>query len=175
MELLFLLLLLVFIAAPIGITYVLFRHINRRYPGKAYKYAACIPILIWGYFIWEAFYPPEDFYKEDYKQVTQLNFPEKAVFLYKYASFPDHFGDYTSVFLIQIESKEYIRLLHHLPNAGFVTTNNDPRHLTQTQIALTKVPSQISVEFINETKESKSFYVALFNDHKTVLVRRHSW
>ncbi len=173
MELLFLLL-LIFIAAPIGITYVLYRHINLRYPGKAYKYVAFIPILIWSYFIWEAFYPPEDFYKEDYKQVTQLNFPEKAVFLYKFASFPDYFGDYTSVFLIQIESKEYTRLMNHLPTARFLTVNNDSRPTPETNTALAKTPATILRAFSYE-KESKRFYVALFNDHQTVLVKRQSW
>lgn len=173
--LVFLLGILFILSIPIVLAYFLYKHIKRKFTNKALRCLAFIPLLLFGYFIWAAFYPGEDFYKIDFKEVTELDCPEKADFVYKYASFPDSFGDYTSVFLIQIDPTEYDRLLHHLPNAGFVTTNNDPRHVPQTQIALTKASSQISMEFINETKEDKSFYVALFNDHKTVLVRRHSW
>lgn len=173
--LIFLLGLLFFLSIPIILTYFLYKHIKRKSANKVFRCLSFIPLLLFGYLIWAAFYPGEDFYKIDFKEVTELDCPEKADFVYKYASFPDPFGDYTSVFLIQIDPAEYKRLLHHLPNAGFVTTNNDPRHVPQTQIALTKAPSQISMGFINETKEHKSFYVALFNDRKTVLVRRHSW
>ena len=85
------------IGIPIGISYFLYKYLNRKFPNKLYKYFAFTPILILIYSVLTAIYPNEDFYKTDFKEVTQIEFPLDSKFIFKTATFPDHFGDYTSV------------------------------------------------------------------------------
>ncbi|MCH5717301.1 hypothetical protein [Niabella hibiscisoli] len=120
-------------------------------------------------------FPHESFYKTDYKEITRLPFPEEARFLYKSASFPDQFGDYTSVFVVQTSQEIYNRLMNHLPAIGFTESNRDNRLSPETQAALTTTKYKIARAFISAEEIGKSYYVAFLDNHRTLLLRRVSW
>lgn len=161
--------------AAIAITYFLFKLLRRKIPNKPYKYLAFIPTLLLIYSFWTAIYPTEDFYEYDYKEVTKLEFPKESEFVYKSATFPDHFGDYTSIFMFKTTEEECDKLEAQLVSLKFQRIAKDNWHSPDTREAISEADSRLSRQYSYETEISKSYYVALFDDHKTILVRRISW
>src|SRR3954454_8684948 len=60
--------------------------------------------------VYTAVYPSDSFYKAEFEKVTGTKFPPDAQIMFKRASFPDLFGDYTSCALINVATQEYERL-----------------------------------------------------------------
>ncbi|GJQ04451.1 hypothetical protein [Capnocytophaga canimorsus] len=178
-EKLFLLLLyllpLLAVLVLIGITYFLYDYLSKKYPNKYYKYFAFIPIVLLGYWVYSSIFPDSDFYKADYKEVTQLNFPKEAKFIYKDATFPDHFGDYTSVFLFEttpeafkeLENQLSVLEFNQVQDSVFLAANIIAPALNRTNRNLTK-------QYVSGETD-KRFYIGLFDDAKTILICRESW
>jgi hypothetical protein len=77
------------------------------------KVLAIIPtvgLLTIGYFIFDAFFPDENFYIKEWHRNTDLPFPESANFEWKGATFPDHHNSYTSTAIIVVSQKDYTNL-----------------------------------------------------------------
>ena len=163
------------IGIPIAITYLLYKYFNRKFPNKLYKYVAFAPTLLLIYSIWTAIYPSQDFYEDDFKEVTQIEFPKNSKFIYKDATFPDHFGDYTSVFMIETSKNEIDKLKAQLEKLKFEEIQDDKWHSFETKSAIQKTKAKISNQYNYEIQDGKNYYVALFDDNKTVLIRRISW
>jgi hypothetical protein len=120
-------------------------------------------------------YPTEEFFKEDFKEVTNLDMPDDATILFKTATLPDHFGDYTSVFVIKTTPTEYEKILQQLSKIGFVEIENDELYSKETHKAISSVKSKIVKQYTNQSVASKDYYIALFEDNETILIRRISW
>ncbi len=165
---------LLFLVAPVVFTYLAYRYVKNKYHDSLLKYATLIPLLGFTYMVWTAIFPHESFYKTDYKEITRLQCTEEAKFLYKSASFPDPFGDYTSVFVMQTSPEAYNRLINHLPRIGFTETNRDNRYSPETKAALTAAKYKIARAFISAEEIGKSYYVAFLDDRRTILLRRAS-
>ena len=56
------------VGIPIGISHFLYRWIKKKGFDKRLRLLASIPILIVGYFIYDAIYPSAEFYKTDFKR-----------------------------------------------------------------------------------------------------------
>ncbi|WP_322969481.1 hypothetical protein [Faecalibacter sp. LW9] len=166
---------LLIIVIPLAITYLLYKYLNRKFPNKLYKYIAFAPTLLLIYSIWTAIYPSEDFYKDNFKEVTQIEFPKNSKFIYKDATFPDHFGDYTSVFIIETSKNEIDKLKAQLEKLKFEEIQDDKWHSSETKSAIQKTKAKIANQYNYEIQDGKNYYVALFDDNKTVLIRRISW
>lgn len=166
---------LLIIGIPIAITYFLYKYLYRKFPNKLYKYVAFAPTLLLIYSIWTAIYPSEDFYEDDFKEVTQIEFPKNSKFIYRDATFPDHFGDYTSVFLFETTKEETEKLKVQLEKLKFEEIKDDKWHSSETKIALQKTKAKISRQYTYEIEGGKNYYVGLFDDDKTILIRRISW
>lgn len=170
-----LLVFLLIITIPLALTYFSYKYLNRKYPNKYYKYIALTPTALLVYVIWTSIYPNEDFYKVDFKEVTQIEFPEGSKFIYKSATFPDHFGDYTSVFMFETSEKEIEKLKDQLEKLKFEEIQDDKWHSPETKTAIEKTKAKIIHQYSYEIQVGKNYYVGLFDDHKTVLARRISW
>lgn len=166
---------LLIIGILIAITSFLYKYLNRKFPNKIYRYLAFTPIIISTYFIWTAFYPTEDFYKDEFKNVTQIEFPKKSKFIYKTATFPDHFGDYNSVFLLETTQEEIEKIKIQIEKLKFEQIKEDKWHSHETKTAIQKTKTKIKHQYNYEVEGGKNYYVALFDDNKTVLIRRMSW
>ena len=161
---------------PIGLTFFGYRYLRYEYPdNKYYKYFAFIPTLILIYFIWSAIYPSDDFYKVDYKEVTQMEFPANGKIKYKSASYPDHFGDYTSVFVIETSKEEIDQLKRQLVKLNFQGIHRDTWSDADTKTALKKTDAKLTEQYFYDSESSKNYYVGFFDDDQTVLIRRLSW
>jgi hypothetical protein len=177
MELILLLFIFIIllIGIPIGICYLIYRWIKNREFDKKYRLLALIPLIIVGYFIYDAIYPDTEFYKTDFKEVTEMEFPENGEIIYKTASFPDQFGDYTSSFLAEFD-KEYIKKLEaNLKNRGFVKEENQMSSNELQYIENRKGDKKYSAEYVKELNGGKYYSVGFLNDYKTVIVTRVSW
>jgi hypothetical protein len=70
-------------------------------------------VIIGGLFIllvYSAFFPFDDFYKEEFVYVTGTPFPASGRIVKKYATYPDFHGDYMSCALIQVSEIDYQNL-----------------------------------------------------------------
>lgn len=73
-------------------------------------------LLPYSYLCYDAFYPSDSFYKEEFVKLTKLSFPATGDIIKKSASFPDQHGDYAACAQIEVSPTEYDRLLKHFAN-----------------------------------------------------------
>ncbi|WP_396168574.1 hypothetical protein [Flavobacterium sp.] len=177
MELLVLLFIFVvfLFGTPIGLSYLIFHWIKKKEFDKIYRLLAIVPLILVGYFIYDAFYPNTDFYKTDFKEVTTLDFPQNGKILYKTASFPDQFGDYTSSFLAEF-NEEYIKKLEvNLKIKNFVSKENEMSSNELDYIEKRKGNIKYSAQYINDKEVGKYYSIGFLDDKKSVIVTRVSW
>lgn len=169
----FLLLILGLILIPILLTFAIYRILRKKEINSKWRILAFLPILIVVYFIYDAFYPSTEFYKEDFKEVTGIKLPKNSKFEFKTAGYPDTHGDYTSVSIIEIGTGFYKKLLLDLAKNG-LTENGQTIYCTEMDNAKRKINGlKIEREFSKENGD-KFYYVAFLSDKKTVLVQRSS-
>ncbi|GAA4887741.1 hypothetical protein GCM10023311_09440 [Flaviramulus aquimarinus] len=107
------------VGIPIVISYLIYKWIKKKGFDKILRIFALTPILIVGYFVYGAIYPSSNFYKTDFNEVTNMEFPNSGIIKYKTASYPDHFGDYTSSFLAVFEQADIKKIESQLKISGF--------------------------------------------------------
>jgi len=171
----FLIVIILFIVIPIGISYLIYNLIKKRGINKRYRILSILPILIFGYFIYEAIYPDSDFYKNDFKEVTQMEFPKSGKIIYKTASFPDNFGDYTSSFLVELDNDNIVKLQEKLLKNGFKKKENKmiSKELEYIE-SRTKDKKYVDV-YVKDNENDKLFSVGFLKDKKSVIITRVSW
>lgn len=175
MELLILLFIIFLIAIPISISYLIYLWIKKREFDKLYRLLALIPIIIVGYYIYDAIYPDTDFYKTDFKEVTEMEFPKNGKIRYKSASFPDQFGDYTSSSLSEFDIDYIKKLQTNLIKKGFVKKENKMCTEELDYIEDKKGDRKYSAQYCKDLNGGKYYSVGFLNDNKSVVVTRVSW
>lgn len=129
LYLILLIIVLVGIGITVAISYGIFRFISRKNFDKRLRLLALIPLLIVGYFVYSAFYPTEEFYREDFQEATGMVFPVNAEIEYKWASYPDQFGDYSSISIVKADKAFYTQLLHKLPQQGYTKPGEEEKKI----------------------------------------------
>ena len=177
MELLimFFIILIFLIGIPIGISYLIYRWTKKREFDKKWRLLAFIPLIIVGYFFYTAIYPDKDYYKNDFKEVTEMEFPKNGKIIYKTASYPDQFGDYTSSFLAEFENDYIQKLEMNLKDRGFVKKENKMNSEELDYIENKKGNRKYSAEYSKELNGGKYYSVGFLNDNKSVVITRVSW
>ncbi|MEM9984039.1 MAG: hypothetical protein AAF804_02995 [Bacteroidota bacterium] len=117
--------------------------------------------------------PGEEFYREDFEEVTGLVLPEDAKIVFKTASYPDHFGDYASVSIIQVDEVFHLHLQDQLQKQGMVENQNPPRS-DQLEKALDHLAQPIPQKSLSLQKGDRHYYVGFLPDSQTILVSRVS-
>jgi amino acid transporter len=157
-----------FVLLPIFIKFL-----NRK--DKRLKFLLLIPTIYFVYSIYSAIYPPDSFYKQDFKEVTGIDFPERGEIIYKTASFPDHFGDYGSVSVIKVDKEFYSNLDKQLTIKGLRKTA-ERTGSPELDNALKEIKGKkIESEFSLEQGGGVYYYVAFLSDKETLIVCRQSW
>ena len=177
MELLIILLIfvIILIGVPISISYLIYRWVEKSEIDKKYRLLSIIPLIIVGYLIYDAVYPDSDFYKTDFEEVTEIKFPENGKIIYKTASFPDQFGDYTSSFLVEFD-KAYIKKLEaNLKNKNFIKQENKMSSNELNYIESRKGNLKYSAEYEKIIDGGKHYTIGFLNDNKSVIITRVSW
>jgi len=173
LTLLLILVPILIIGIPILLTFWIYSILRKKTVNPKWRILAFIPIFIVGYFVYDAFYPSSEFYKEDFKEVTGIELPKNSEFEYKTAGYPDTHGDYSSVSIIEIGAEFYKKLQLDLPKNG-LTENGQTIGCTEMDNAKQNMNGlKIEREFSKEN-EDKFYYVAFLSDKKTILVQRLS-
>jgi hypothetical protein len=160
---------------PISISYLIYHWVKKKDFSKIYKLLALIPLVFVGYIVYDAFYPDDAFYKTDFKEVTDVEFPQNGKIIYKTASFPDQFGDYTSSFLVEFDVEFINKLEIILKNKSFVKKENEMSSDELDYIENRKVNTKYSFQYIKDNEVGKYYSIGFLNDKKSLIVTRVSW
>ncbi|MBW7870721.1 MAG: hypothetical protein H3C39_06630 [Flavobacteriia bacterium] len=136
--LLFGLFLLLLILVPIGIAYLIFRFLSK----KGYKKIGLIVLfsVIVGmiYIIYTAIYPTDSFYKDEFENFTEIEFPKSAKIVWKDSSYPDIHGDYQAGMIFIADSADYENLLNRIKNNSKVSTDTINYRFEEGEITFAK-------------------------------------
>jgi len=171
----FILVIILVVSIPIGLSFLIYRFIKRKNVDKKFRVIALVPLLIFAYLIFTAIYPSDEFYEEDFKEVTSLQFPQNAIIKYKTASYPDQFGDYTSCFLIEFEKQYLEKLKRKLIENGFENKSNKIGCDELNYIESKLEGKKYILEFSKEVDGGKIYSVGFLTDNKSVIIERSSW
>lgn len=147
------------------------KFLNRK--DKRLKFLFLIPLGFLVYSIYASVYPPDSFYRQDFKEVTGVDFPESGQIVFKTASFPDQHGDYGSVSIIKVDREFFEKLDKHLIAKG-LTKCVKSFGSAELMIALKEIEGKtIEREFCVEYGLGIYCYVAFLSDKETLIVYKH--
>ena len=78
-------------------------------------------VLLSVYLTFDAFFPSQEFYKQEFKTVTLREIPKSAEFVKMTSSYPDLQGEYCSSSQIKLSKKDYQQLLSELSSDSTIT------------------------------------------------------
>lgn len=127
--------------------------------------------VIPAYITYNAFYPVKEFYIEEFKSVTHLDFPNSGKFVYKKASYPDFQGDYFSSSQIKLSQNDYKELYKKISlDSNMVKTEIISRFKEFDDIK-NKSELEIINGFTRKTAENDLHcYIGFCNDSQTIFV-----
>jgi hypothetical protein len=125
------------------------------------------------YQTYNAFFPSEDFYEEEFKTVTLREIPKSAEFISKKASYPDFHGDYCSSSQIKLSKEDYQKLLTEIKSDKQFIENGQSIGFEEFNYTLgNKSENKFSSSFIRqiENEEDHYLYIAFYDDNETIFV-----
>lgn len=134
-------------------------------------------LLPYSYLCYDAFYPSDGFYKEEYVKFTKLPFPATGVIIRKSASYPDQHGDYASCAQIEVSPTEYDGLLKHFANAPSYAYDSttfiggEEFYWVTNDIGENEYLRRFA---IGDAITGAYFFIGFLNDRKTIIMYRVS-
>ena len=141
------------------------RLINRSYLLVLFSFAL--------YQTFEALFPSERLFAEEFKTVTLRAMPQSAKFISKIASYPDFHGDYCSSSQIKLSKVDYQKLLHELQSDRRMKGKSEPIGSEEFQYTLGNKTTEKIVESFTRTIEGEEdhyLYIGFYEDQRTVFV-----
>ncbi len=162
------------IGIPITVSILINRLLKKKVNVRIAKIIASIPVLILIFIFFRACNPSDDFYKEDFAEITTIDFPNSGKIKHKKASFPDHHGDYSSCSLIELSNSDYKMLVDTIVELGFVEQENKFSSKEHKTILGKLKDLKVEHEFVSE--KGGAYYVIQFlSDKKSIIALRISW
>lgn len=101
----------IFLLIPLGISFLIYRFVKKRnYPSK-YRLFALLPILFFGYAIYQGIVNPHSLYKSHFREITRTELPSNTEFLdytdWGYGSTP---RNNSSLFHVKVTEDFYEKL-----------------------------------------------------------------
>jgi len=125
------------------------------------------------YSTYDAFFPSESFYIDEYKKVTLRDIPASAKFISTHSSYPDFHGDYCSSSQIKLSEKDYAELLNGLNNDTRIGEDMQIKGFVEFNETLQeKNEDKIIKSFVREIpgEEDHYLYIGFYNDNQTIFV-----
>ena len=135
---------------------------------------AVLVVMLAGY-IYVDIYLPESFYKTEFERVVGIPFPAGGQVVFKDASYPDFFGDYTSCALIDVSAREYEKLL---ARAREVELKIDLIHTDCWDALMKHIPGAVfeaEASAENTHRDDEFMYWALIKGQNKVAIHYVSW
>jgi hypothetical protein len=127
------------------------------------------------YKTYDAFFPSESFYKDEFENVTLREIPESAQFIFKKSSYPDFHGDYASSSQIKLSKEDYKKLLNELSSDSQFSKDGQIIGFEEFDYTLNnKDQNNILVSFTRPIKgeEDCYLYIGFYNDNQTIFVNK---
>ena len=174
---LFYLAIAVAVAGPFVFLFALYRRWQKR-SRKATVFLILAGLLLpFSYLCYEAFYPSDSFYKEEFVTLTKLPFPVTGDIIKKSASYPDQHGDYAACARIEVSPTEYDRLLKHFannPSYAYDSTHfigGEEFYSVANSIGKNDYLSRFAA---GDAIEGAYVFIGFLDDRKTIIVYRVS-
>jgi hypothetical protein len=129
--------------------------------------------LFTAYQTYDAFFPSESFYEDEFETVTLREIPKSAEFISKKSSYPDFHGDYCSSSQIKLSKEDYQKLLTELESDNQFTANGQNIGFEEFFYTLgNKTEKKFTTSFIRqiEGEEDHYLYIAFYDDKQTIFV-----
>lgn len=128
------------------------------------------------YYTWTAFFPTDDFYKEEFEQNTELDFPKTGVIIDKKSDYPDFHGDYSASAIVEMDKIEFENLKSELiRNVNFqVDTTKQNIGATTGYYKITEGIKEESIEVVYFHIRKEWFKIAFLNNGTTIIFERSS-
>ena len=173
--------LLLFLAVIAGASWVIYRFTAAHLQHPAWRYLAWAPPIAVVVLIYYAVNPSESIYYDDYYWVTGGEVPPGTDIILREATFPDQFGDYTSVAVFSIGNQAYNDLQRQLLERGWVEAS--PLYHTDLSIPIKTALSDTAITLGltpptpdgNSMSRTEFGYVGFRSDGETVVVERSTW
>ena len=130
-------------------------------------------LLFSAYHTYNAFFPSESFYVEEFKTVTFREIPKSAKFIEKNSSYPDIHGEYCSSSQIKLSKAEFKKLLTELNSDNRLAKNGeiiDSDEFYKSRGG--KSSKKIVYNFIRkiEGQEDHYLFIGFCDDNETIFV-----
>ena len=125
------------------------------------------------YQTYDAFFPSENFYEEEFKTVTLREISKSAEFISKKSSYPDFHGDYCSSSQIKLSKEDYQKLLTELNSDNQFTKNEQSMGFEEFFHTLgNKTEKKFTTNFKRKIKGKEDHYlfIAFYYDKQTIFV-----
>lgn len=170
------------VLAPSLLCFVFYRWFRKKGWVKA---AWIFPILLlaYGYIWYDALYPSDRFYKDEFVEITNTPLPASAKVIHKSASYPDQHGDYSSCAVIIVSSTDFETLFQKIKSdSSFSLMNQQSLFIGSTEFNDVAHDFTDS-DYLSKFSGAKSKYaarwgayvlVAFLADRKTIIIYRAS-
>jgi hypothetical protein len=134
-----------------------------------------LTICISTYFTYDAFYPSNAFYLNEYRKITLREAPRTANILRKSSSYPDMHGDYGACALIRLSKQDYEILYKEIQD----DKNMKPGEIIGSE-EFSDVMKGININEIKAGyirpigKEDHYLYIGFLKDNQTILIHFQS-
>ncbi|WP_148639139.1 hypothetical protein [Aquimarina longa] len=120
-------------------------------------------------FIYIASNPNEDFYKEEFYEVTGFNIPNSTYFNYKEATLPNLYGEYISAAAITLSKNDFNTLLKEIRESKKLTDQSDLESNTYRKIKI-KTGNQKYIYYASSKIKNNYYFIGFCTDQKTVII-----
>ncbi len=158
---------------PLTILYFLYKYLRK----KGLGWLGIVIIISFSFYFlysgYTALYPTDQFYLDEFKEVTLRNAPSSIQVLRKAASYPDFHGDYCSASAMTLSESDYKDLLQSLiEDNKFVATTEKQGSQEFYNVMSNYVKMEIEYGFVrNEPAESDHYrYIGFMEDRRTIIV-----
>lgn len=155
---------------PVWLGYIIYKIIKNRalklMVAFIFGIAACWNI----YAVYVEFYPPNNFYLEEFKKATLIEAPNSAKILNKATSYPDFHGDYCSASEIALSKEDYQKLYKQLNSDKKFIKNENYFGSEEFDKMIAGKDKLIETSFFREVQEQDMAVCIVFlKDKKTIV------
>jgi len=165
----------VFIIFPLGIIFLIYRLLKRTINLKTARIVSTLLLIGLGYFIVRDFYPTDSFYKSNFEENTNINFPANAKLKEKQGVNNIYsFGDYNISYLIELSNQDYQKLEKQLLDKNY-KIEMVYLETAENEKLLSLKPELKKETIISKDFGFKNFELLFLNDGKTIICNSNKW
>lgn len=172
-----LVLLIIFIGAPLLLAFIAHKIVKRFHPKKALPIGIIVfvaPYLVIATLIYIGNNPGEEFYTEEFEIITELKIPKSANFEYRKSTYPDFHGDYMSAAAISLSKKDFKSLLKKVRKSEKLIKKLDSGSNTYQWIK-DKIGNQEYSYYASSSIEDNYHFIGFCKDQKTIIIHLIKW